>query len=144
MAFGNTDLLRLLSKFGAARADATALLPPPYNVVAKTTSYTVKAADLCGTLFTTRGAAGAVTFTLPDPTAVLAGTFYRFANVVDQNMVVAPPTADTAITDGDAAADSVTASTASHKIGALMEAASDGTQWFIFGLNNGVTYTVAT
>jgi len=142
MAFGNTDLGRLLAKFNMARSDGSALLPPPYNIVAKTTSYTVKPNDLGGTLFTTRGAAGAVTFTLPGPTTVPAGTAFYFANVVDQNMAVTIGSA-TGVADGNATATSLTASTASHKIGALIQAVSDGTQWFLFGQNVGVTYTVA-
>jgi hypothetical protein len=48
-----------------------------------------------------------------------------------------------AVTDGNAAATSLTCSTASHKIGAKVRAEWDGTSWLLSGQNVGVTYTVA-
>lgn len=115
------------------------------KVVAKTADYVVTAADvLDNTYFTTRGAAGAVNFTLPAASPQLAGRAIRFKNVVDQNMTVTAGAADTLIVDGDAAADSLAASTAAHKIGAEIEAFCDGTSWFAAGVAAGATYTVAT
>lgn len=61
---------------------------------------------------------GATAFTLPAP---VAGLRYKFTNGIDQNMQILAPTADTLITDGDLAADSVIFSTASHKIGSEVE-----------------------
>lgn len=99
------------------------------KVVAKTTSYTVLATDT-NTTFTTTGAAGAVTFTLP---TLARGLRFRFQNVVDQNMVVAGA-AGTIVALNNAAATSVTFSTASQKIGAAVEVVANeaGTKWLAF------------
>jgi len=116
------------------------------RVVAKTAAYTISPAkgDRCGTTFTNRGASGSVTFTLPTPSSALAGYWYQFRGVADQNIVVATATADTLITLNDAAADSVSAETSSQKIGAVIEAFCDGTSWFANVLSVGVTQTVTT
>ena len=115
------------------------------RVVAKTADYTVVAADVIDQVyFTTRGAAGAVNFTLPVVNPAWAGLSVTYKNAVDQNMTVTGNPADTIIVDGDTQADSLAASTASHKIGAEIEAFCDGTSWFVSGKNVGVTYTVAT
>jgi len=113
------------------------------SVVAKTTDYTVTAADH-DTLFTTRGAAGAVNFTLP--TTALAGLRYRFIAVADQNLTVTAGTADTMVTANDAAADSVAFSTSSEKIGGSFEVFGDGTSWLVVTHipQDGHTITVAT
>lgn len=137
------DLLRQLIGLGLARSSDGNLYPPPMNVVAKTASYTVLPSDPCGTLFTNRGAAGAVTFTLPAVTAVVAGTFYYFCGLVAQDLIVAPPVADTLITFNELDADSVACSTAGGEIGALIKVINDGTSWIAFGETVGVTYTVA-
>lgn len=145
MAFlGNTDLLRLFQKFGLARASDGNLIPPPFNVLAKTTSYTITPADPCGTLFTNRGAAGAVTLTLPAPSAVPVGQWYLIAGFADQNILVATATADTLVVINDVAADSLAMSTASAKIGCMMLVVCDGTNWYATGISVGGTYTVAT
>jgi len=96
------------------------------NVVAKTASYTVVAADH-GTLFTNRGATGAVTFTLPATASV--GLRYGFYVVADQNVIVASGTADTLVVHNDATADSIAFQTASEKIGGMVEVIGDGTGW---------------
>ncbi len=140
----NPDLLRLLAKFGLARTSDGNLIPPPLNISAKTANYTIKANDLNGTVFTNRGAAGAVTFTLPDPTAVPVGQFYYFLGVDDQNIVVQTATTDTLLVINDVAADSLAMSTAGQKIGGLMMVFCDGTQWVAVGVAVGVTFTVAT
>lgn len=138
------DLIRLLISFGLARSSDGKLIPDPMVASAKTTSYTITPADKCGTLFTNRGAAGAVTFTLPAPTAVPAGTWYEFLGHAAQNIIVAAPTADTLVTLNDAAADSIAMQTAGQIIGALLKVRNDGTQWFAVGETVGVTYTVVT
>ncbi len=115
------------------------------RVVPKATSYTIKPPmDAPGTVFTTRGASGAVTFTLPTPGRQLLGTWYEFLNVVDQNMAVAGALA----TLNNAAAASVTVSTGSQKIGArikatCVETASGTYKWLTSGIAVGHTYTVA-
>jgi hypothetical protein len=59
--------------------------------IAKTASYTVLAAD-AGDVFTTQGAVGAVTFTLPALANITAGWEATFINEAGQNMLVTAPT----------------------------------------------------
>lgn len=96
------------------------------NVVVKTASYTVTEADN-NVLFSTRGASGAVTFTLP--ATAKKGLRYGFYNAADQDMLVASGTADTMVAINDLAADSVAFSTSSLKIGGMFEVFGDGTGW---------------
>ncbi len=112
------------------------------NVTAKTTDYSVTAADT-GSVFTTTGASATVTFTLPVKTSGLA---YWFINTVDYNMVVAANTADTMVTFNDATADSVAFSTSSEKIGGAVRVFCDGTKWIAlpFGTKSTGTMTVNT
>ncbi len=115
------------------------------RVVPKAASYTiVYPMDAPGTVFSTRGATGAVTFTLPTPGRQLLGVWYEFVNVADQNMAVAGALA----TFNNAAAASVTASTSGEKIGAriratCVETASGTYKWLTSGIAVGHTYTVA-
>ncbi|MGE3410133.1 MAG: hypothetical protein AB7I37_25340, partial [Pirellulales bacterium] len=83
------------------------------------------------TLFTTTGASGAVTFTLPALAAGLGP--FEFLNTVNQDMIIASAAGDDIVTDGDAAADSIAFSTASHKIGgrARFRANAAGTAWHV-------------
>lgn len=113
------------------------------NVVAKTSDYTVTAEDH-DTLFTTRGAVGAVNFTLP--ATALVGLSYSFFNVADQNLTVTGGTADTLVTANDAAADSVAWSTSTEKIGGSFTVYGDGTSWLVVShlAQDGHTVTVAT
>ncbi|HQN43930.1 MAG TPA: hypothetical protein PLA25_07330 [Anaerolineaceae bacterium] len=112
------------------------------NTVSKAASYTVKVID-SGTVFDTTGATGAVTFTLP-PVAN-AGCFFVFVNTVNQNMAVVSDPVDKMVYDNDAAADSLTASTSGHKIGAALLVVSDGTNWLAFAAGNGsAVFTAAT
>lgn len=138
------DIIALLGALGLASASRGQLLPPPLNVVAKTTSYTILPTDPCGTLFTNRGASGAVTFTLPAATAVPAGTYYEFLGIADQNILVASAPADTLNGLNDAAADSLAMSTSMQKIGGHMRVVNDGTAWSAYGDAVGVTFTLAT
>lgn len=92
---------------------------PLLRVVAKTSSYTVSKADH-GTIFTTEGAGGAVTFTLPATANLPTGWYCDFFNVADQDMIVAAGTADTLVVFNDAAADSIAFSTTSEQIGSGM------------------------
>lgn len=113
------------------------------TLVKKAASYTVDLArNVSGTVFTTEGATGAITFTLPTLTTPKAGVFFEFHNVVDQTMTVTAASGK-AICDGNAAATSLAASTSSHKIGARIRAEWNGSAWLLSGQNVGVTYTVA-
>lgn len=109
--------------------------------IAKTANYTILPSDN-GTLFTTTGASGAVTFTLP---AIKSGYVFGFLNVVDQNMAIASAAGDDIVTLNDASADSLTFSTSNEKIGAFVRIYSNhgGTKWLVEKLCSN-TITVAT
>lgn len=141
MSFITTDdVAKYLISLGFLDAAAGPKLPLPQ---AKTANYQiVSATDPSGTVFTNRGAVGAVTFTLPVAAPALAGVYYDFYGVAGQNTSVASA-AGAVVTFNNAAATSVTASTAGAKIGARMRATCDGTSWLIEGSTVGVTYTVA-
>ena len=111
---------------------------------AKTADYYVGAADF-GKVLTTRGATGAVVFTLPVAAAGDAGNWVIFVNAVDQNMTIQTQTANQMITFNDLDADAIAFATASEKIGACAMAISDGTSWFLVPLIfEAVTITVTT
>jgi len=121
------------------------------NVKAKTADYTIVSADdPSGTVFTNRGASGAVVFTLPAPSQALEGVFYDFVGVAGHHITVKTATADTLIAYNDATADSIATSTAGELIGVAMRAVCDGTSWIAFGMAVGAggataaTYTIAT
>lgn len=108
-------------------ASAANLLGGWRHIQAKTGDYTLNAYET-GTLFTTRGAGAAVTFTLPN--AVTAGLRFGFYNAANQNMAVAVAGSnDTLVALNDLTADSLTFSTANAKIGCMVEVMSDGTGW---------------
>ncbi len=112
------------------------------KVVAKTASYTLTEAD-CGTVFTNRGASGAVTFTLP-AVATSNGLWYEFFVVAGQDVTIDGP-ADTLVVFNDAAADSVAFSTTSEKIGGAVTAICDGTSWLIMEhIHDAQTSVIAT
>lgn len=140
-----SDAVRVLASWGILDINGGV----KRRIVAKTANYTIlspmvaaTAGDPSGTLFTTRGAGGAVTFTLPAAAPALAGVEYDFDGVANQNIGVAAA-AGTVVTFNNAAATSVTASTAGGKIGAHFHAICDGTSWHVVGDTVGVTYTVA-
>lgn len=99
------------------------------KVEAKAASYTVVAAD-SGKLFTTTGASGAITFTLPAVAGLPTGWFAEFYNTVDQNMVITAP-AGLLVGTHSAASTTVTFSTASEKIGAGARVTFDGTKYLL-------------
>jgi hypothetical protein len=113
------------------------------NVVAKTSDYTVTAADH-DTLFTTRGAAGSVNFTLP--VLPLEGLRYKFINCAANNMVITSGTSDQLVTFNDLNADSITTGAAGEQIGVGFEVYGDGTGWLVFTNlpQEAVTLTIGT
>jgi hypothetical protein len=114
------------------------------KVTAKTASYSLTDSDFNGQVFTTRGASGAVTFTLPTVTAAMAGRYVDFINVAGQNMLVAG-TAGELVTFNDLTANSVAFQTAAELIGGACRAVCDGTSWLIFiQAEETQTVTVAT
>lgn len=138
------DIIKYLIAWGLLDAAGG----PKMNVVAKTANYTIlSASDPSGTVFTNRGAAGTIIYTLPAPSLALAGVYYDFLTIVAQIITVATATVDTLITDADAAADSLSTTA---RIGVALRVYCDGTSW-IAVLASGVpaaafaqTGTVAT
>ena len=115
-------------------------------VLAKTADYTITADDArSGTLFTNRGASGAVAFTLPAPSSDLAGVRLVLVSLVAQVISVETATADTLITMGDVDGDKLAAP---GSIGAEIECFCDGTSWIALGRGNtaggtnAINYTV--
>ena len=101
----------------------------PPRIVAKTSAYTCKQQDT-GTIFTTVGASGSVTFTLPP---ISDGPFsFKFICATANAMVVAAQTADTMLTMNDLAADSISFATTAEMIGGMVEVYCDGTTLFGF------------
>lgn len=134
---------QMASRFYLSDGDYDVPLGSFRKLIAKTGDYTVLDTDN-GTWFTTTGATGAVNFTLP-ATAKL-GLFYRFYNTVDQDLTVTAGTADTMVALNDVAADSVTLSTAAHKVGSGFDVVGDGSKWLVLPIlaDDGVIVTVAT
>ena len=117
------------------------------RVVVKTANYTIVPwLDGDNTLFTNKGALAPVTFTLPRPNQAVLGVSYDFVVLANtQAVIVAAPTADTLVVNGEAAADSVQVAT----IGATMratclESTTGVFQWLVGGTLVGPTYTINT
>ena len=100
------------------------------RIQAKTADYTVVLPNDNGSFFTTRGATGAIIFTLPAVTAGAESACVWFFNAVNQNMTV-NSTANEMMTFNDLDADGVAFSTTSEKVGACVMAVCDGTSWLI-------------
>lgn len=100
-----------------------------FGELAKTANYTVVAADN-NRLFTTSGAAGAVTFTLP---AIAAGYAFEFLAIANQNMAVTSAEGSNIVWDNNASASTLTFSTASHIIGGhlFFYTNAAGTKWYV-------------
>ena len=108
------------------------LKPQLQPISAKTAAYQVVVGDL-GTLFTTRGNGGSLTFTLPAVADVPTGWWCEFYNAAGQTMVVASSgSLDNVTTFNDLTADSITFSTSSELIGAAVKVVWDGTGWLSF------------
>lgn len=99
------------------------------DIVAKTANYTVTEADN-HTLFTNKGDADAINFTLP--TTAEKGLHYGFFAVANFSLTVTAGTADTMVVFNDAAADSVAYGTANEIIGGFFEVLGDGALWYVF------------
>jgi hypothetical protein len=110
------------------------------KIEAKTASYTVVAPADCGKIFTNRGAAGAVTFTLPDPTG-LDGFWCEFFVVAAQNVIVDYGPADKGIAFNDVDADAIAFQTAAEIVGNGIRVVSDGTSWLTFVMLGAETAT---
>lgn len=127
----------LLSFKGAARVQ------PPYTVTAKATDATLTAADMCQ-VFTTRGASGTVTITLPAVASVRAGDWVEIYNCADETLTV-DGTDEELLVFNDLTADSISWSTNAEKIGGGFRAVCDGTSWIVVPLGTETqTVTVAS
>lgn len=116
--------------------------PVMESISAKTAAYSVLLSDW-GKTFTTRGATASVTFTLPAVTSATAGIWYRFFNVSAYGMVIASNgSSDNIVALNDAGADSITCTTTSRMIGAVVTVIWDGTGWLAIE-GAGATYAVA-
>lgn len=118
---------------------ASQILP----VVAHTASFTLQASDF-GKIHTTRGATGAIVFTVP-AAATSKGGFAIFINVADQDMTVAGANTDELVVFNDAAADSIGFTTTGEQIGGMFLAICDGTGWCVAPIATETqTVTIAT
>jgi hypothetical protein len=117
----------IMRMWNACVEDGT--IRPKFKVTAKTASYTVTVGDF-GTVLTTRGAGGAIVFTLPAASAVNKGEWVLFVNVADQNMTIAGAD-EGLVVFNDLTADAIAFSQASEKIGGAFLAVSDGTSWCV-------------
>ena len=116
---------------------------PKLKIVVKTSSYTITPDDF-GTVFTTRGATGAVTFTLPAAATTNSGNWVLFISVADQNMIVAGADEEI-VCFNDLTADSIAYQTSSEKIGGAFLAISDGSSWAVMPIASETqTITVAS
>lgn len=110
------------------------------KVVAKTAAWTVSAKD-SGVIFAVTGT-GSVTATLP-AVASSAGLEFEFVNCADQEFIIASAEGDNIVMFNNAAADSVSITTASEHIGGAFRMVSDGTLWYAFNQSAGAnTVTV--
>jgi hypothetical protein len=82
-----------------------------------------------GSLISTEGAGGAITFTLP-AVATSAGVHYWFQNAEDQNMIITGP-ANLMTTFNDITATSIAFQTSSEKVGGGAFAICDGSKWHV-------------
>lgn len=120
--YGLDDQARLILRNRFLFSDEWAGVPgPPYRlIVPKTANYVVVAADR-GKLFSTRGNAANIQFTLPGLAAVGIDFNVGFVNEVGFNMTTIRAGADTIIAFNNAAATSLAFSTAANLIGARID-----------------------
>lgn len=102
---------------------------PLLKIITKTSSYTLTPDDY-GSVFTTRGGAAEITFTLPAAGSTNEGDWALFVNIADQNMAVAGAEAGLVVFN-NATADNISYRTDSERIGGALLAISDGTSWIV-------------
>jgi len=113
------------------------LAPALYkDIVAKTAAYQIVPRDVA-TLFTNRGASGAVILTLPATAKLETGWWCEWFTVADEVFTITAPAVDTMVVFNDAAADTVGFGTSGEHIGGGGKAVWDGTGWLVF-LNIGM------
>lgn len=120
---GATTLSSTLAVTGATTLTGATQIKK-WNVTAKTSNYTVVAAD-SGTIFTNTGAGGTVTFTLP--TSATAGSgWHCWILVTAAQTVAVTANSGELVTLNNAAATTATWSTSSEKVGVNMWIVCDG------------------
>ncbi len=102
---------------------------PQVKVATKTASYTITPDDF-GTVFTTRGGAAELTFTLPAAASTNKGEWVMFVNMANQNMAVAGAEAGLVVFNS-LTADNISFRTDNERIGGALLAISDGTSWVV-------------
>jgi hypothetical protein len=100
------------------------------RVVAKAVGYILLVRD-SGTVFTTRGATGAVVFTLP-AIADSKGCHYWFVAIPDEVMSVTSAEGNNLVSSGDVAGSSVAYGTVDEIVGGVFYVVNDGTNWLVF------------
>ena len=112
-------------------------------VTAVTANTSVTFPGFNGALITNRGAGGAITLTLDDPTTANAGCWCEIFIVADQSVTLRAVSASKMTVFNNAAATSIAWTTASNKIGSGCKVTCDGTTWLV-QLNPGTTSGAAT
>ena len=125
----------------ASKAGASVFLP---LIKAQATATRAVLASESGVRFTTRGATAAVTFTLPAVTNLPIGTEYTFHSTSAYGMVIASNgSLNNILTLNNATGNSITCTTTSKIIGAVVHVIYDGTAWLASQASVGNTYAVA-
>lgn len=96
-----------------------------------------------GGVVTNRGAAGAITITIPD-SGSFSGAWFEYHGHANQNVSFVAATAGDLVGINDAAVNSAHYNTANQKIGASATFFSDGTSWFVANQSVGATLTLVT
>lgn len=100
------------------------------ELINTTASITLSPNDI-GKTISNYGASGAVTVTLPTATTCTPGGDIIVLGAADQDLTVAPATADTLVGKGDLDLDSVTLSTSGEKIGGGFMLTCLGPVWHV-------------
>ena len=101
---------------------------PKYRVQNKTADYTVTEADF-GSIFTNRGDADAIEYTLPAASGN-EGAWVEFWSVANQNLTVSGQDEELVVLN-DLTADSISFQTTNEKIGGAFRAVCDGSSWLV-------------
>jgi len=105
-------------------------------------TYTVDNGDW-GSLITNRGG-GALTVTLPEPSAAPVGAWVEFFTIVAGDFVIGTTAGEAMVLHNNATADSLTTGQAAEEIGNAFRVVNDGTGWLVYRFpgNEAVTTTV--
>jgi len=117
----------------------------PFGELITTTADITLGVNDIGKIICNVGATGSVTVTLPTAANCVPGGVILILSCADQNLVVAPATADTLIIMNDIAADSTSLATVSEKAGGGFWCTCVGPKWHVAPmLTEAQTQTTAT